>query len=454
MTIAGAAVPAASRTGYATGRGGDWRRAFVLTCAAYFAALVGTQITAFALGVWVFQRTGSISACGAVAAAVVAPAIVAAPLAGTLVDRAPRRALLAGYSGAAACTAALAVLLYVDAVGYPGLLGIVALASAFKSVQFPGLSALTQRLVPSTGLGRANGVVQLGSALAQVAAPLAASALLVSGSVWAVIAAEAVALGASAAFSALTRLPPGAAPPARGGPARIAAGVVEGWRFIRRSPALATLLALVVVTNFNVGAAQVLLAPLVLGFADAAVLGDALSAGGIGMLIAGALLVLWSGRAWRVHGVIGSALCEGASIVALGAMHPSPALVTACAFGAYFAVPVLGACSQVIWQRAVPLGLQGAVAGVRFLATQSVLPIAQLAAGPLVEHVFDPLVASRGEVAHGAGAALAGHPKGIAYMLVAVGTLSAMAAVAAATSGPFQRLDKEGLCPPSAVPGS
>lgn len=433
--------------------GPDRLGAFTLTGAAYVSSLVGSQLATLGLSVWVFQQMGSVAACGEIAVAGMAPAIVLAPIAGVLVDRSPRAAMFFGYAGAALCSAALATLFVLEAITFPRLLALVAFGSVFKSVQFPSLSALTQRLVAPARLGQANGAVQLASAIAQVVGPMASAALVAACGVWGVVAGEAVALGVSTISVTFVRVPPmamsGNAPEAR---LRVVGRVGEGWRFIRQRPALFLLLAVVAVANFNVGAAQVLVTPLVLGFADVAVLGRALSVGGVGMVFAGVLLVFWAGPQGRLYAVIGAALCQSVSIFLMGALRPSQALVAGCAFGVLFAMPVLGACSQVIWQRAVPLHLQGSVAGIRFMATQGLLPIAQLAVGPLAERVVEPLVASAGGRM---GALLSFHPtRGIAGLLVVLGAVSALVTVAAAVSRPFHRFESESPGSTSALPGS
>src|SRR6185437_15905499 len=64
---------------------------------------LGTALTTFALGIWIYQHTGSVSQFAAVQISWTAALIFMSPLAGAIVDRWDRRSLLifAEASGAA-----------------------------------------------------------------------------------------------------------------------------------------------------------------------------------------------------------------------------------------------------------------------------------------------------------------------------------------------------------------
>src|SRR5882762_1627555 len=54
-------------------------------------SLIGSGLTNFALGVWVYQRTGSVTQFALIALCATLPGIMLSPLAGVLVDRWDRR---------------------------------------------------------------------------------------------------------------------------------------------------------------------------------------------------------------------------------------------------------------------------------------------------------------------------------------------------------------------------
>src|SRR5688572_26321211 len=75
-------------------------------------SIIGSGMTAFALGVWVYQQTGSVTAFTMVTVATYLPGIVLAPFAGVLVDRWDRRRTMILSDILAALTSVAIILLY------------------------------------------------------------------------------------------------------------------------------------------------------------------------------------------------------------------------------------------------------------------------------------------------------------------------------------------------------
>ncbi len=62
-------------------------RAFLTIWIAQLVSLVGSQLTGFALGVWVYDETRSVTMLALTQIALGAPFVLLSPLAGVLVDR-------------------------------------------------------------------------------------------------------------------------------------------------------------------------------------------------------------------------------------------------------------------------------------------------------------------------------------------------------------------------------
>src|SRR6185436_19850960 len=85
---------------------------FAIVWSGQFVSLLGSSLTAFALGIYIYRSTGSATTLGIVLALGLLPATLTSPLAGPLVDRwGCRRALLVANTGNMLITLALAVLL-------------------------------------------------------------------------------------------------------------------------------------------------------------------------------------------------------------------------------------------------------------------------------------------------------------------------------------------------------
>ncbi|PON12814.1 hypothetical protein C2W62_37635, partial [Candidatus Entotheonella serta] len=80
-------------------------RIFFVIWLGQLVSLIGTRLTAFALGYWVYQQTGSATQFMMIAVVTALPGILMLPLTGTFVDRMDRRlVLMLSDAGAGLCT--------------------------------------------------------------------------------------------------------------------------------------------------------------------------------------------------------------------------------------------------------------------------------------------------------------------------------------------------------------
>jgi hypothetical protein len=100
------------------------------------------------------------------------------------------------------------------------------------------------------------------------------------------------------------------------------------------------------------------------------------------------------------------------------------------AFLAFCSMPISGSCSQVIWQRKTAPDIQGRVFSFRKVIAWSSIPLAYLAAGPLADKVFNPLLVEGGKLEGSIGKLIGvgpGRGIGLIYLLLGVLILIATA---------------------------
>ena len=154
---------------------------FILIWFGQMVSLIGSGLTGFALGVWVYQRTGSVTQLALISLFTILPGIVISPIAGTLVDRWDRRwTMLLGDCGAGLSTLALALLLFADRLELWHIYLATSVSSTCSAFQYPAYAGATTLLVPSQHLGRASGLVHLGRSVAQLISPVLAGILVVT----------------------------------------------------------------------------------------------------------------------------------------------------------------------------------------------------------------------------------------------------------------------------------
>lgn len=350
-----------------------------------------------------------------------------------MVDRIDRRTvLLFEQVAGGGCGLLMLLLASRGELGLTWILLLVGLQACCAASNFQAFSAATTLLVPKERLGRANGLVQLGLALAQIAAPAIAGALLLSFGLTVILLLDFGTFLFAAATLVSVQIP--APPVSEAG--RAARGSVHeelrfGWRFIRERPGLFWLLIFFAGFNLTIGMVRTLITPLVLGFADSRALGLVLSSGGLGMLLGSGLMLVWGGPSRQVFGILFFALLLGV-LLFLGAARPSTPLIAIGAFGGFFTAPLIQGCSNTIWQRKVPPDVQGRVFSFRSMVAGGTLPLASLIAGPLSDRLFEPLLRQGGALAGSVGRLLGVGPgRGVALLFIVLGGSTAALAIAA-----------------------
>jgi MFS transporter, DHA3 family, macrolide efflux protein len=399
--------------------------AFLAVWAGQVVSALGTGLTGFALGVWVYQRTGSATRFALITLMTTLPGILLSPIAGALVDRWDRRrVMILSDVGAGCATLMLALLFWYHRLELWHIYLLLALSSTFGSLQWPAFSASTTLLVPREHLGRAAGLTQMGQAVSVLLAPVLAGALVVSIGLKRVLLID-FATFLIAVATLLSVHVPRAEATVEGLATRgsLLSEAASGWPFIRQRPGLLSLLALIAATNFSMGMMQVLVAPMVLSFTSAAVLGRVLSVAGSGMLVGSLVMSVWGGPSRRVSGILGFLLLQGAILV-VGGLWPSATLIATAGFVFLFTMPIILGCSQALWQSKVAPDLQGRVFAVRRMVAWSTLPLSYLVAGPLADRVFEPLLAPNGPLSGSVGRLIGvGKGRGIALLLMLLGLL-------------------------------
>jgi len=426
-------------------------RVFTIIWFGQLVSLIGSGLTSFALGVWVYQRTGSVTLFTMIAVSASLPGVLLSPLAGALVDRWDRRtALIVGDLGSAILPLCAAFLLWTDQLAIWHIYILVAISASFAALQFPAFSAAVTLLVSKEQIGRANGMVQTAGAVAQIAAPVLAGVLIVLIQIEGVILFDFLTFLFSIGTLLLVRIPrPMASAEGAVGKGSLWAEALHGYQYVATRPGLFGLLIFFAITNFMLRLGAVLLLPLLLTFNTPRVTGLVLSIAGFGMLAGGVTMSVWGGPKRRIIGVFGFELLLGLSVLLIG-LQASTGLITVAGFMAFFCIPMILGCSQAIWQVKIPPDLQGRVFSTRVMIAGATAPLAFLLAGPLSDKIFEPLLAVNGAWAGTIGQIIGVGPgRGIGFIFILAGILAALVVVAAYFYPRLRLVEKE---IPDAIP--
>lgn len=396
-------------------------------------SLIGSGLTSFALGIWVYQQTGSVTDFALISLLIALPNLLVSPFSGVVVDRSNRRTVMLLSDLAEGTTiVVLAVLFFTHRLALFEVYVLIALGSVAAAFRIPSYMALLSQIVPGNHVGRASGLIQLGPATAQVLSPVLAAALIGIIGFHGIFFLD----GASFLFAIITllaiRVPSLALSNQHPQKQKesLLREAMQGWSYIVVRPGLRGLLLFFALLNITFSSSEILLTPMVLGFANSIVLGRVMSIGAAGFVAGGLLMGLWGGPAKRVHGLLGFGLIYAFGLI-LSGLRPSPILVSVAIFITLFQVPVINACSQAIWQRKTALDVQGRIFAARMMIVSASAPAAFFLAAPLADHVFEPLLMSGGKLAHtwissigtgpGRGIALVLVLNGLAALLISLG---------------------------------
>ncbi|MGI5270296.1 MFS transporter [Nonomuraea sp. CA-218870] len=416
---------------------------FALIWTASLLSSVGSSLTTFVLGVWVYQTTESPTQFALVVLCGMLPGILIGPFAGVVVDRFDRRAVMIVTDCLAALsTAGLAVLIWTGslAVWHVALAGAV--SGACGVFHLTAYQAMTPLLIPERHLGRANGLMHLSTGV-QIAAPVLGATLLATVGTAGVVAIDLGTFGVAMMALLLIRLPaavlrPNAAVTER--PA-VLEDLGAGWRHLRARAGLTALVAALTGFNFTFAVAGVLVQPLILSFAGPGVLGVLMFAGGAGMLAGGLLMGAWGGPRRKITGMTAFMALGGVFLV-LHTLSPSPLLVGLAAAGFLFTLPVVNGCAHAVLQSRVEPALLGRAMGTAHTLGSAAVPVGYLLAAPLAEHLLNPALLPGGALAGSAGLIVGvGEGRGIALVLFLDGLLLLGLAAVLAAMPALRRLD-------------
>jgi len=406
-------------------------KSFFIIWFGQFVSQIGSGLSGFALGVWVFQQTGSATQFAATILLNVLPNLILGPFAGALVDRWDRRKVMACSDAGACLTLALAFLLTGGNLQVWHVYAITLAMSCCGVFRWLAYSAVTVLLLPKQQLGRADGLNQLGQAAAPILSPLLAGVLVMTVRIQGILLIDLATFVFSLTLLLMVRIPK--AQPSKEGDERksLWAQVTYGWTYIMARQGLLLLLIFFALTNFAISFLLVLIVPLILSFASAAVLGSLMSLSGAGLLAGSLATSVWGGPKRRVYGIVALWSVQGLLLV-LGGFQVNAVLIGVMMFGNLFCAPLVQSCSQVIWQSKTALDVQGRVFAVRRMIGYSCTPLAYLLAGPLTDKIFEPLLADHGPLATTVGRVIGVGPgRGIGFLLITLGVFTiAMAATA------------------------
>ncbi len=386
-------------------------------------SFIGSGMSSFALGVWIYQKTGSVTQFALTSLFIVLPRVVLGPLAGALVDRWDRRnVMILSDAGGGLSILAIGLLSLAGRLEIWQIYLAIFTCGIFDTLRWPAMTAATTQLVPKEHIGRASGMLQIVSAGTMLVSPLFAGALMGSLGLQGVLLADFVTFLFSILTLVFIRIPrPETTAEGRAGQGSLLHEAVYGWKYITARSGLLTLLVFLALANFLMEMSVVLFTPMLLSFATTAVLGRAMALGGIGYLVGSVVMSVWGCPKRRIHTVMVSMLLMGVFMTLIGLRASLPLIMVSIPLCMFF-LPITVSANQAIWQNRVAPDVQGRVFAIRQAFIQATPLLAYLLTGPLTDKVFEPLLKVGGPLAGSVGQIIGvGTGRGAGLLFVCAG---------------------------------
>lgn len=366
---------------------------FTLVWLGQIVSILATNMSQFALTIWVFEKTGSATSLGLMQVFFITPFLIITPFAGVMVDRHNRKYMMM-VSDLVAGLATISIL----SLQFLGMLEVwhLYVAAIFQGLgnafQWPAYSATISTMIPKEQYGRANGMMSLMDMGPGVLGPLLAGALLPLIGLTGILSLDVTTFIFAILVLSFVHIPqPRRTETGEQAQGNIFKEAVFGFRYIFARPSLLGLQLVFFFGNLCAGIAFTLLAPMILLRTgnDSVSLGIVQSAGAIGGVAGGIAMSAWGGFKRRVHGVLAGWIMSSFFLSLVGVTTWIPLWIGALALSTLFS-PLINGSNQALWQSKVPPDVQGRVFSARMLIAWMTNPISPLIAGTLADYVLEP----------------------------------------------------------------
>ena len=385
-----------------------------------FISEIGTGMTSFALGIYTYQLTGQASSSALVTLCAFLPGLLMTPPAGILADRYDRRLLMAlgdGLSG-------LGVLwIYFSLqVHQPFILQIclgAAISSVFSALVNPAFQATISDLVPEDQISKATGLAQINGIARYLISPSLSGLLLAQGTIGQILLIDFSTIFVTVICSLVARRH--IKTPIKATPHPFWSEFIRGFQIIHKKKGIWLLVLLGTTFSFFLGTVEILLTPMILGFASSQEVGWTMAISSSGMLLGGLILGIFSIKE-HFHMILSLSLgLLGIFMVGMGSKEN---LAWICFFGffLFMSLPFANTAIDYLIRINIDKSEQGKAWGTIGIISQFGYVIAYASMGWVADSFFKPLLLPKGALATWLGSIIGiGSGRGYGLLFILAG---------------------------------
>lgn len=397
-------------------------RKFLVVWLGQLTSAIGSGLTAFALGVYVFQTTQSATNFSLIILSSFLPSFILLPFGGVLADRFDRQKMM--IIGDAGAITGLLFILLVMVSGNIALWQIytgVALSAIFVAIQNPAYKAVVTDMVSEELYSQVSGLVQLAGSAQYLISPILAGFLMSVFDIQLVIIIDIMTFLIAVAAVLLVKKPD--VSPRKNNEQKFFRDLADSFRYLLAQKGVLYLVLLTSVVCFYVGLFQSLFSPMMLTLTDSKTLGLALSVSASGMLVSSPFIGMFGIRKSKVF-VVSLSLALAGLFYALVGFFTAVALITVFCFLFFSTLPFVNTSLEVLIRSNVDNEKQGRIWSMIYAISQAGYILAFGSAGFLADRLFNPLFAYGGALSQTVGQIIGiGQGRGIGLMFIISGLL-------------------------------
>ena len=358
---------------------------FLLIWAGEFVSSIGGGLTSFALGVYVFERTGSAADMALVTLLAFLPTLLLSVPAGVLADRYDRRVLMMLGDGCSA--AGILFILFCMLRGEASLTEIcigVTVSAVFSSLLEPSYRATVTDLLDAEEYSRASGMVSIAGSARYLISPILAGVLLAISDIRLILFLDICTFFLTVICTGVVR---------KGLVAKKAEeketffkALQMGWQAVTEKKGVFLLILLSSVMTCFMGTFQILAEPLILDFADSVTLGIGETICASGMLVSGLFLGAKGIKKGYLKILSASLTIAGIAMILFG-LKENIYLICAAGFLFFAMLPFANNCLDFLVRTNIADELQGRAWGFIGFLSQIGYVVAYVLAGVLADGI-------------------------------------------------------------------
>ncbi len=419
---------------------------FLLLWGASLISASGSGMSSFALGIFMYQKTGLSTMTGLMILAGFLPGLIFSPFAGALADRHDRRFLMMmgdrlSIIGLLCILFSLQFLQKEMLVG--GILLGAAISSGFSSLVEPAFRATISDLLKKEEYTRASGMVQLIPASRYLLSPVLSGLILSFAGIRSVLMLDILTILITLPITYIVRKEMRGIPKGEG--TKLSEDLRLGFHLIYDKKGLWLLVMLGILVSFCLGTVQTLMIPMLLPFGGESFAGFATTVSACGMLAGGIILSRFSIKKDFSHILQASLLGIGFFMAAF-AWGNDKILICGFGFCLFMSLPFANAAMDYLVRVNVSLAHQGKAWGLISLISQAGYVLAYALTGVAVDFIIKPFLQKEGNASKFAlNIPGRGEGRGAALMIIIAAAFLMIIALTIPRKSEIRELEEENV---------